>query len=213
MNNSNIIISIIIVLAIAAGVTAYGLTNDSNTVFNDLSGFTPGSTGDTGIGNLTNSSGNSGSASSGGSGAGSGTGTGSGSGSGTGSGSGSGGRLRGYLAPRLRRRPYGSCSARLPGPWRHFAGSGRSRHRPQRRWWHRQRATGQPRGGGPPCGWPRRCRDSLGKNGTRLRGCPWPRPRHIPGGCGADATDASSRHRRRRLPDRRQSRPGSCRCG
>ena len=63
MNNSNIIISIIIVLAIAAGVTAYGLTNDSNTVFNDLSGFTPGSTGDTGIGNLTNSSGNSGSAS------------------------------------------------------------------------------------------------------------------------------------------------------
>ncbi len=90
MNNSNIIISIIIVLAIAAGVTAYGLTNDSNTVFNDLSGFTPGSTGDTGIGNLTNSSGNSGSASSGGSGAGSGSGTGSGSGSGTGSGSGSG---------------------------------------------------------------------------------------------------------------------------
>lgn len=90
MNNSNIIVSIIIVLAIAAGVTAYGLTNDSNTVFNDLSGFTPGSTGDTGIGNLTNSSGNSGSASSGGSGAGSGSGTGSGSGSGTGSGSGSG---------------------------------------------------------------------------------------------------------------------------
>ena len=89
MNNSNIIVSIIIVLAIAAGVTAYGLTNDSNTVFNDLSGFTPGSTGDTGIGNLTNSSGNSGSASSGGSGAGSGSGTGSGSGSGTGSGSGS----------------------------------------------------------------------------------------------------------------------------
>ena len=90
MNNSNIIVSIIIVLAIAAGVTAYGLTNDSNTVFNDLSGFTPGSTGDTGIGNLTNSSGNSGSASSGGSGAGSGSGTGSGSGSGAGSGSGSG---------------------------------------------------------------------------------------------------------------------------
>ena len=90
MNNSNIIVSIIIVLAIAAGVTAYGLTNDSNTVFNDLSGFTPGSTGDTGIGNLTNSSGNSGSASSGGSGAGSGSGTGSGAGSGTGSGSGSG---------------------------------------------------------------------------------------------------------------------------
>ena len=90
MNNSNIIVSIIIVLAIAAGVTAYGLTNDSNTVFNDLSGFTPGSTGDTGIGNVTNSSGNSGGASSGGSGASSGAGTGSGSGSGTGSGSGSG---------------------------------------------------------------------------------------------------------------------------
>ena len=91
MNNSNIIVSIIIVLAIAAGVTAYGLTNDSNTVFNDLSGFTPGSTGDTGIGNLTNSSGNSGSASSGGSGAGSGSGTGSGSGSGSSSSGGSSG--------------------------------------------------------------------------------------------------------------------------
>ena len=51
MDNSSILISVIIVLCIAAGVTAYGLTNDSNTVFNDLAGFTPDASGDTGIGN------------------------------------------------------------------------------------------------------------------------------------------------------------------
>lgn len=51
MDNSSILISIIIVLCIAAGVTAYGLTNDSNAVFNDLSGFTPDAQGNTGIGN------------------------------------------------------------------------------------------------------------------------------------------------------------------
>ena len=75
MDNSSIIISIVIVLCIAAGVTAYGLTNDSNTVFNDLSGFTPDEQGNTGIGN--NSTGLEG--------ADSGTGTGTSSGSGTGS--------------------------------------------------------------------------------------------------------------------------------
>ena len=75
MDNSSIIISIVIVLCIAAGVTAYGLTNDSNTVFNDLSGFTPDEQGNTGIGN--NSTGLEG--------ANSGTGTGTSSGSGTGS--------------------------------------------------------------------------------------------------------------------------------
>ena len=51
MDNSSIIISVVIVLCIAAGVTAYGLTNDSNNVFNDLSGFTPDDEGNTGIGN------------------------------------------------------------------------------------------------------------------------------------------------------------------
>lgn len=78
MDNSSILISVIIVLCIAAGVTAYGLTNDSNTVFSDLAGFTPDASGDTGIGN--NSTGN-GNASSGieTTDAGSGSGTGSGS--------------------------------------------------------------------------------------------------------------------------------------
>ena len=51
MDNTSILISVVIVLCIAAGVTAYGLTNDSNTVFNDLSGFTPDEQGNTGIGN------------------------------------------------------------------------------------------------------------------------------------------------------------------
>lgn len=51
MDNSSIIISVVIVLCIAAGVTAYGLTNDSNNVFNDLAGFTPDDQGNTGIGN------------------------------------------------------------------------------------------------------------------------------------------------------------------
>ena len=51
MDNSSILISVVIVLCIAAGVTAYGLTNEDNTVFNDLSGFTPDESGDTGIGN------------------------------------------------------------------------------------------------------------------------------------------------------------------
>ena len=78
MDNSSILISVIIVLCIAAGVTAYGLTNDSNTVFSDLAGITPDASGDTGIGN--NSTGN-GNASSGieTTDAGSGSGTGSGS--------------------------------------------------------------------------------------------------------------------------------------
>ena len=75
MDNSSIIISVVIVLCIAAGVTAYGLTNDSNSVFNDLSGFTPDDQGNTGIGN--NSTGLEGSDS------GSGVGTASGSGTGT----------------------------------------------------------------------------------------------------------------------------------
>ena len=40
MGHANIIISVIVVLCIAAGVTAYGLTNPDN-AFSDLAGFTP----------------------------------------------------------------------------------------------------------------------------------------------------------------------------
>lgn len=55
MDNSNIIISVIIVLCIAAGVTAYGISEGDNAVFTDLSGFSPdsSSSGDDGIGNTT----------------------------------------------------------------------------------------------------------------------------------------------------------------
>jgi len=41
MKNANILISVIIVLCIAAGVTAYGLANPEENVFMNLSGFTP----------------------------------------------------------------------------------------------------------------------------------------------------------------------------
>ena len=37
MEKSNIIISIIIVLCIAAAVAAYGITNSNNPIFSDLS--------------------------------------------------------------------------------------------------------------------------------------------------------------------------------
>ena len=92
MDNSNIIISVIIVLCIAAGVTAYGISEGDNAVFTDLSGFSPDSSnsGSDGIGNASMNNSNNGSGSlisapaNGGS-----TGSG-GSGSG-GSGSGSGG--------------------------------------------------------------------------------------------------------------------------
>ena len=55
MDNSNIIISVIIVLCIAAGVTAYGISEGDNAVFTDLSGFSPdsSSSGDNGIGNAS----------------------------------------------------------------------------------------------------------------------------------------------------------------
>ena len=103
MDNSNIIISVIIVLCIAAGVTAYGISEGDNAVFNDLTGFSPdsSSSGSNGINDIfgtdanggAGASGSSGS-SSGNNGAGGGTssgGSGSGSGSGgSGSGSGSG---------------------------------------------------------------------------------------------------------------------------
>ena len=54
MNNSNIIVSIIIVFSIAAGVTVYGLNEGDNAVFSDLTGFTPASSdsGSNGLGDL-----------------------------------------------------------------------------------------------------------------------------------------------------------------
>ena len=112
MNNSNIIVSIIIVLSIAAGVTVYGLNEGDNAVFSDLTGFTPASSdsGSNGLGDLISNDSNqqnsgmngvsspssSGSSSSGSSSSGSSSNGGSGSGSssggsGSGSGSGSGG--------------------------------------------------------------------------------------------------------------------------
>ena len=101
MDNSNIIISVIIVLCIAAGVTAYGISEGDNAVFTDLSGFSPDSSnsGNDGIGNASMNNSNDGSGSlisaptnSGGSTGSGGSGGGSGSGSGgSGGGSGSGG--------------------------------------------------------------------------------------------------------------------------
>ena len=100
MDKANIIISIIIVLCIAAAVTAYGLTNSNNPIFSDLSSM--GSNDDTGdgLGNnttITNESivstepSNSGSSSSGGTGSGSSSSSsGSSSGNGGSSSSGSG---------------------------------------------------------------------------------------------------------------------------
>ena len=110
MDNSNIIISIIIVLCIAAGVTAYGISEGDNAVFNDLTGFTldSSSSGSNGIGDLvgndsnqgtgsdvstgtTQAPSNGGSSNSGSSNGGSGTGSSSGTGTGTNTGSSSNG--------------------------------------------------------------------------------------------------------------------------
>ena len=65
MDNSNIIISVIIVLCIAAGVTAYGISEGDNAVFTDLSGFSPDSSnsGSDGIGNASMNNSNNGSGS------------------------------------------------------------------------------------------------------------------------------------------------------
>lgn len=101
MDKSNIIISIIIVICIAAGVAAYGITNSENPVFSNLNSVDSGS-GDSGngIGNNTthhdsqstnsHGSGNGGTGTGSGSGVNSGSGSGSSSSSGSGSGSGSG---------------------------------------------------------------------------------------------------------------------------
>lgn len=101
MDKSNIIISIIIVICIAAGVAAYGITNSENPVFSNLNSVDSGS-GDSGngIGNNTthhdsqstnsHGSGNGGTGTGSGSGVSSGSGSGSSSSFGSGSGSGSG---------------------------------------------------------------------------------------------------------------------------
>ena len=96
MDNSNIIISIIIVLCIAAGVTAYSLTNDGDNIFTNLQGVTPESGDDAGSNDLglladtqVNGNGASGGTSSGGSGGSSSGGSGGGSSGGGGSGGGS----------------------------------------------------------------------------------------------------------------------------
>lgn len=101
MDKSNIIISIIIVICIAAGVAAYGITNSENPVFSNLNSVDSGS-GDSGngIGNNTthhdsqstnsHGSGNGGTGTGSRSGVSSGSGSGSSSSSGSGSGSGSG---------------------------------------------------------------------------------------------------------------------------
>ena len=95
MDKSNIIISIIIVICIAAGVAAYGITNSENPVFSNLNSVDSGS-GDSGngIGNNTthhdSPSTNSHGSGNGGTGSGSGVSSGSGSGSSSSSGSGSG---------------------------------------------------------------------------------------------------------------------------
>lgn len=62
MDNSNIIISVIIVLCIAAGVTAYGISEGDNAVFNDLTGFSPDTSdsGSNGIGDLIGNNSNDG---------------------------------------------------------------------------------------------------------------------------------------------------------
>lgn len=115
MDNSNIIISIIIVLCIAAGVTAYGISEGDNAVFNDLTGFSPdsssddsngidltttdandGTGSDTSSGSSSSSSSSSGSSSSGSSG---GTHSNGGSNSGSSGGSGSGGNGNGSSNP------------------------------------------------------------------------------------------------------------------
>ena len=89
LDKANIIISIIIVLCIAAAVAAYGITNSDNPIFSDLSSMSSNNNGN-GIGNnstnMTNSSGSV-AVTNGGSGSGSGGASSSGSGSG-GSGSG-----------------------------------------------------------------------------------------------------------------------------
>lgn len=54
MEKSNVIISIIIVLCIAAAVAAYGITNSDNPVFSNLTGMDGNNNAGHGVGNHTN---------------------------------------------------------------------------------------------------------------------------------------------------------------
>lgn len=108
MEKSNVIISIIIVVCIAAAVAAYGLTNSDNAIFSKLGGVDSGNGGDglnsTNISGINGSTGTSGSGSGSGSSSGSGVGSGSGRGSGgSGSGSGSGGSGSGITSDDAKR--------------------------------------------------------------------------------------------------------------
>ena len=53
MDKANIIISIIIVLCIAAAVAAYGITNTDNPIFSDLSSMGANDDNGNGVGNIT----------------------------------------------------------------------------------------------------------------------------------------------------------------
>lgn len=61
MDKANIIISIIVVLCIAAAVTAYGITNSDNPIFSDLSSMGANDNTGNGLGNNTTLNNNSGS--------------------------------------------------------------------------------------------------------------------------------------------------------
>ncbi|MBQ9161205.1 MAG: endoglucanase [Methanobrevibacter sp.] len=104
MDKANIIISIIVVLCIAAAVAAYGITNSDSPIFSDLSSMSSSDDAGNGIGNISSLNNGTGSSvattssnsgSSGSSSSGSSSGSGSGSGSSSGSGSGSGGSSHG----------------------------------------------------------------------------------------------------------------------
>ena len=96
MDKANIIISIIIVLCIAAAVAAYGLTNTNNPIFSDLSSMGANNPSDNGLGNntaVTNGSSTPTTTTSSGSSTGSGSGSSGSSSSGSGSGSSSSTKL------------------------------------------------------------------------------------------------------------------------
>lgn len=88
MEKSNVIISIIIVVCVAAGVAAYGLTNSDNAIFSDLAGLGSGSGDGNGL-NSSNSTGININTENGGSGSSASSGSGSGSSGGSSSGGGS----------------------------------------------------------------------------------------------------------------------------
>ena len=112
MEKSNIIISIIIVLCIAAAVTAYGLTNNDDAIFSDLANMGSSDSGDTGISN----SGGSGSGGSSSGGSGSGGSGGSSGGGGSGGGGGSSGSITQAAAKQIAQKhiSQAGCTAGTP---------------------------------------------------------------------------------------------------